>query len=273
MDPGVSAPEAAKEPDEPAARPSQDPAPEVDGAVALRELVRQAQEAESAPTRMEELAALAEFNPDLAVKKVSELKDFCSSENIAAAEQLGHSQALMAARKTYCNGYDQTSADRMLEELSSMSEPGDEIDRIARDAYLGPQHEFSSRLESAPKAERSDVFTALVRNASTPDQLMELIHINQSHASRNGGVPLWTLGRDSLQFHQQASLLNAQKVAILLFSCRRFGGCGPNQYPRLVLCSINFLRACSPGTSVQDNLHQTTPPADFELARSMLMRL
>lgn len=249
------------------------PVGEDDGLNLIREDVRQVYSARSAGDMIDQLRALSEITPEYAARKADELDDFCDKERISAAEAVGTSDELMAARKAYCEGYEASSVEELKRDLSILQEPAGEIDRIARDPYLGPQEEFRSRIESADESERADVFTQMVRGASNPDQLVELISLNQSHASSNGGVPLWRLGINLLELHPQADLLNAQKTAILLYSCQTFGGCGPNQYFRLVLCSVNFLKTCPPGASVEENLYQTTPPADFDLANGILARL
>lgn len=250
-----------------------DPVSEVDGSKIIRNEVKQTFSSNSAAEMLESLAALAETNPEYAAKKAKEVSEFCDPTHIAAAKELGRPEDLIAKRESFCEDFSEASVDDVKDQLSLLPEPTDDVERVARDPYRGPQEEFRSRLDSAKTTERSDVFTEMVRNAYNPDQIFELITLNQGYASRNGGVPLWELGKDLLQFHQQADLVSAQQTALLLFSCQRFGGCGPNQYFRLVLCSINFFRTCPPGTSVEQSLYQTTPPADFDLAEAILNRI
>lgn len=194
-------------------------------------------------------------------------------KGIAVARKLGKPEERVARREAFCDSFDDVAVEEIRDRITPVAEPLDEVERIARDPYRGPQAEFRARLDRAGEAERTDVFTQLVRNANNPDQVFELATLNRRHANRNGGVPLWALGRNLLPLHPQANLADAQQVSLLLYSCRRFGGCGPDHYYRLVLCANNFLGNCPPGTSVKHNLYLTTSPADFELAQSILARL
>ena len=216
---------------------------------------------------------LVEIWPDYAARKAEELERFCDPAMISASAQIGDSAQSVATRREYCDQFDSARVERVTEMSGLTPEPIDEIDRLARHPYRGPQEEFRSRIEEEKESSRSDLFTRMVQNAQNPDQLFDLMTLNQRYADENHGSPLWTMGVEMLHFNPQANLLKAQEVALVLYSCRRFGGCGPNQYFRLVLCSINYLGSCPPGTSVRQNLRETTPPATFELAGHILSRI
>jgi len=157
--------------------------------------------------------------------------------------------------------------------LSAPTDEYDIVESLARNAPLADHMSNEARLEAAVEDQRSDLFTELVRSATSPGQLFDLSATNYQHAMQNGGIPLWTRGSDLTALYVEADLEAAQRTALLLFSCQRFGGCGHNQFNRLLLCQMGAFRTCAPGTSFQQHLYQITPPADLALAEAILLGL
>ncbi|WP_147307720.1 hypothetical protein [Wenzhouxiangella sediminis] len=243
-------------------------------------LMRDVENAANAVERAQALERLAEMEPVLAARKLLELSAFCDPEAIRAQEGLGGSLDLIEQRRQWCAGLDlsREAMKSRVEEL--MRVDGDlegeaaRIERMARDPYVGRRYELEERLANAAQEDRSDYFTGLLRRSRGFDDIHSLVALNMQYARDHGGRPMWRLGldiHDSL--YPQAELLHAQRVAMVLYGCRRFGGCGSGQYATMVSCTLGAFGQCGPGSSLGEHLYLTTPPADYGLARDILARL
>ncbi|MEE4296473.1 MAG: hypothetical protein V2J20_07655 [Wenzhouxiangella sp.] len=218
----------------------------------------------------------AESDPDYAAHSIKDLSHFCNPSVIdyqAGLASTPAAQALSESQEAFCEDFNPSDAEHLLSRLSAPTDETDIVDSLARNPVLADHMSMEARLEAAEEDQRSDVFTELVRSAASPDQLFNLIAANQQHARQNAGVPLWARGSDLRAFYVEADLEAAQRTALLLFSCQRFGGCGHNQFNRIVLCQMGAFRTCAPGTSFQQHLYQITPPADLALAEAILLGL
>jgi hypothetical protein len=218
----------------------------------------------------------SEIDPDYAAFRTKDLSHFCDPlllDNRAGLIRSAADQALADSQEAFCEDFNPSDVEHLLSRLSAPTDDTDLVERLARNAVLADHMSMEARLEAAEEAQRSDVFTELVRSAATPDQLFDLSAANYQHAMQNGGTPLWTRGSELRAFYVEADLEAAQRTALLLFSCRRFGGCGHNQFNRILLCQMGAFRTCGPGTSFQQHLYQITPPADLALAEAILLGL
>jgi hypothetical protein len=87
--------------------------------------------------------------------------------------------------------------------------------------------------------------------------------------ARNGG---WEADADlGAQASPAAPLAQAQETALLLYRCRVFGGCGPNDLDTLTACAA--MAACRPGFGLVDLLREIHSPAEFRLAEQIAARL
>lgn len=242
--------------------------------------MRDAENAPSAVARAQALERLAEIEPALAARKLLELAQFCGAASLDAREQLGDPSWLLERRRAWCSGLD-LSDEAMQERLRELTRvdpdlEGEEarIERLARRPYMGRRLELEERIARAREEDRSDRFTRLVRRAVDFEELATLAAMNQQHAEENGGRPLWQLGVElQQQAYPQAKLLEAQWAAIMLYGCRQLGGCGPGQYITMTACTVGWYGRCAAGSSLEEQIYLTTPPATYNLALEIVMKL
>lgn len=227
----------------------------------LLDAVSEVENATTAVDASRALTDLAALNFELAERRLSEIRVLClPNRPVSSAD----SRTIEEELEEYCEGFDH-------DEWELISGPGEEaaiarardtiIDRLAVDAAM-------SRVADD---EASDFFTGLVQSAETPERLFDLLDYNEMSAVSSGGEPVWNLGKDEwIQHFPEADLIEAQRVAILLYKCQRFGGCGARHYFRFVYCQTFLMGRCLPGTSVQEMLFQTTPPVTYSLALEIL---
>ncbi len=243
-------------------------------------VMRKVETAHSALAREEALERLAETDPVLAARKLHELSQFCAPKHIRAQEQVNDSPELIEQRRQWCAGLE-LSAEAMksrLDELmridAELEGQAAQIERLARDPYVGRRYELEEDLAGAEDAGRSDRFSQLLRRATSLEELMTLSRINRQHAVENSGRPLWRLGIEQhRRAYPQAKLLEAQGVAIMLYGCRRIGGCGGGHYITMTACTVGWFGRCAPGSSLEEQIYLTTPPATYSLALEILTRL
>lgn len=243
-------------------------------------IIRDAESAPSAVERANELERLADTEPVLAARKLLELAEFCSPRHLDAQERFDAPPGLLKQRRNWCAGL-KLSTEVMktrLEELMQIDEDLEgeaaQVERLARHPYLGRQYEMEEELANATELNRSDRFTKWVRQARDFDEINNLLTLNMLHAQENGGRPLWRLGAEiQSRLYPQAELLQAQKVAIILFGCQRFGGCESGQYMTMVACTIGIFGQCGTGSSLFEHLYLTTTPVNYSLAGHILARI
>ncbi|MDZ7789158.1 MAG: hypothetical protein U5L08_01415 [Xanthomonadales bacterium] len=242
-------------------------------------IMREASAAPNASERANALEQLADIDPVLAARKLLELAAFCAPQQLSALESSEKPPRLLEQRQNWCMGLDLSTENMKarLEELTQIDEDLEEeaarVERLARDPYLGRQYEMEEELANAAQEDRSDQFTEWVRQARSYDDINNLVTVNMLHAQRHGGRPLWRLGAETQsRLYPQAELLGAQRVALILSGCQRFGGCGPGQYMTMLICTMGGGQ-CAPGNSLQEHLYLTTTPVTYSLARVILARI
>jgi hypothetical protein len=216
----------------------------------------------------------------LATTKLQELAQGCSPEHLDARERVKSNRAVVATLRNWCEGL-QLSADALDARLAELTEIDDSlsredawIERMARHPYVGRKTEMEEGLSSADNAERTEQFTIYLQRAASFEDVMALLSINRDYANERHGQPLWRLGSElQVERYPQSDLLVAQNTAIFLFGCRRFGGCDSGQYLTIVSCLNNLFGRCAQGTSLFEQIYQTTPPATYDLARQILARI
>jgi hypothetical protein len=116
-----------------------------------------------------------------------------------------------------------------------------------------PFHEFESR------------FAHRVSNAQSIDEIRAAKDVVKYLV--RAGAPL-TLGtiRDSNITSDQ--LKEIQTAGLTLYGCRRFGGCGPDDYETLEICVLSGL--CERGWSTFDYYSQALSPIEFGQAMDVL---
>lgn len=243
-------------------------------------IMRDAESAPSAVERANQLERLADTEPVLAARKLLELAAFCSPRQLKDQESPDVPPELLQQRRNWCAGLS-LSTEAMkarLEELTQIDEDLEgeaaQVERLARDPYLGRQYEMEEELANATEDNRSDRFTEWVRQARDFDEINNLLTLNMLHAQENGGRPLWRLGAETQsRLYPQAELLQAQKVAIILFGCQRFGGCESGQYITMLICTAGIFGQCGTGSSLLKHLYLTTTPSNYGLAGEVLARI
>ncbi len=243
-------------------------------------LMRDVENAPNAVERAQALERLAEMEPVLAARKLLELSAFCDPEDIRAQKAVGASPELIEQRRQWCLGLDlskaamQSRVEELMQIDADLEGEAALIERMARDPYVGRRYELEEELADAAQEDRSDYFTSLLQRAGDFDDIQSLVALNMQYALDHGGRPMWQLGVDLHESHYpQAELLHAQSVAMVLYGCRRLGGCGSGQYVTMVFCTLGAFGQCGPGSSLEEHLYLTTPPADYGLARDILARL
>lgn len=217
-------------------------------------VVRQVEDADSANDYFNALSELELTNPGLAAAKKKQLDDFCSDEIIQFA-----SEPVRKMKQVFCKDYLPPRFD--IEELSSrttfaLKQLNDSIEQ-----------KLSRARESGAG---SNAFTQLVLNARFPEEIVFLSdEIYQRYYQDN--IQIWNLGTEI--WHRRymlGDLINAQRVALLLYRCTKFGGCSRNQYSTIMYCETELNGDCPPSATLEEVLYQTTPPAEFNLANEIL---
>ena len=235
---------------------------------AVVQAARRAWNADSALAMWDALDELALERPQYAATKFRELVDFCNPRGIEA--QAG---PLTPARKQFCAGFKDNALEESSRYRAFLKDHFDEaiLERI--EPYLQIETEVETALNLVADDERSNVYLELLRDARLPDEIFELKAFNTRFAHQHGH-PQWQLGaKAQSSAYPEADLVVAQQVAMTLFSCRRFGGCGANQYYSMVYCIAFLSGNCRLGANLEEMLYQTTPPATFNLALEILQQI
>jgi hypothetical protein len=243
-------------------------------------IMRAAESASSAVERAEALQRLRDIDPVLATMKLMGLAQTCSPDHLSAQGRLESERSFALGLREWCEGL-QLSYDALEKRLAELTKVDDglsgedaRVERLARNPYIGRHFEMEEAFSNAGDEERTEQFTLYLRRAADFEEIMSLIAFNSNHASDNQGQPFWRLGSDlQVDRYPRARLIDAQKVAIILFGCRRFGGCDPGQYLTMIFCLNNYFGQCARGTSLFEQIYQTTPPATYNLAREILARI
>lgn len=257
--------------------PGETPPAEPDSRLAI---MRDVEAARSASERAEALARLREIDPVLAETKLLALAQGCSPIHLDSREGVEAKRDVVEQLRDWCDGLEVSAetVEARLAELKKIDEDieGDAayIERLARNPFIGRRYEMEERLANAEDEGRSDQFTEYLRRAPDFEVIMTLMSLNSSHARDNGGRPLWKLGLEShARLYPQAELLEAQRTAMMLFGCNRFGGCQAGQYTTMFFCLNSYFGRCPPGTSLYEQIYQTTSPANYGLAREILSHI
>ena len=233
-----------------------------DGQTELFKAVRHVENADRAEIQAKRLQELAELDPGYAQYRLMELHKSC---NPAVVDHFVRTQSSGIVLEKFCEDFDPDRwplKERDDGELSPVAEQltlvGDFIDVM---------------MEDVSDEKVSEVFTDLVRGSTSPELLMELLQRNLQSGDVFGSGQIWDLGQPMQERYPEADLLQAQTTALTLYRCQRFGGCGPNHMFTFIYCR-NFLQGnCTPGTSVEEMIYQTTSPATYNLALEILGRL
>jgi hypothetical protein len=118
-----------------------------------------------------------------------------------------------------------------------------------------------SMFTSLGETEFESKFAGLVANASTPRE----IDIAEEFitAMADSGVN-FRLGRSDHSYPQPTAVPDIHRAALDLYSCHRFGGCGPSDWHTLELCFVTG--HCEPGWSTLDFYENTLSPVELRLA-------
>lgn len=243
---------------------------------AMLSAVREVYSSASAAEMDRALDELARHDPLLAEYRRRDLPDFCNP----IFQEYGSEDHLKPARQQFCADYERPEVPVTDVNEIFFGEPGEEqfeyfVERTALRNEMNDRVEaLESRIGDAPEEARSELFTRLVRDARFPEQLLELISINERHARAHGMIPLWQMGNDiGRAYFPDSILLDAQTVALQLYGCRRFGGCGHDQYWTMLACQSWLIGRCRAGAGLDDVLYLTTPPVDYALALEILGQL
>jgi len=226
----------------------------------LLSAVKTMNSARTAGSMEEALGTLARIEPELAETRRRDLHDFCNPVRVTLSPD-----PVKEKIDRFCADYGGVFS------LNS-SEPG--IDkRLKVNSELRAFQDLSERLDRESSTTKSERFTELVRGARFPDEIYALISINfqQSETIRE---PFWKLGEEirRIQF-PDAQLVDAQEIALLLFRCIKFGGCGNDQYFTIIYCESRLMGQCLPSASLEEVLFRTRPAVEFALAQEILARL
>ncbi|HJU40563.1 MAG TPA: hypothetical protein VJ724_13385 [Tahibacter sp.] len=164
-------------------------------------------------------------------------------------------QWVMDRLKTYCERY---SSARSLSDLTAraMAEG-----RRAETAAALAEIMSRSGLEAA-KASAAEI-VAVAADPYSLDEAMRYL------TTSDGG---WDLGADlpdSLRLG--ISLVDAQALAVKMYECELFGGCGPRDLLTLTHCA--GVEVCRPDDGFLDLLRSTSKPVDYRLAERLLVEL
>lgn len=226
------------------------------------EIVRRVWDAADANAYFDALSSLEQIDPELAAEKRRDLDDFCSDMMLAA-----NPESIRKKRQTFCNGY-----------LASPRRRAKDIEEYMDEMSVSAASRLEENIKHSLKKAQTDdetteVFTRLVVQARFPEQIHTLIGQNTQGVMRHQ-IRLWRLGEEiQKERYPSADLLKAQTVALLLYQCAKFGGCGSSQYFTVNYCTNYLSGRCASTATVEEMLYQTTPPADFNLANEILSKL
>lgn len=219
-------------------------------------VVRRVEDAESANDYFNALSELEITNPGLAAAKKKQLDDFCSEEIFQFA-----SESVRKMKQIFCKDYLPPPFDDDLSRRSSVA---------LKQLYDSMEKILTRARESGTE---SNAFTQLVLNARFPEEIVFLSsEIFQRYYQDH--IQIWNLGEEiKHKRYTLGNLINAQRVALLLYQCTKFGGCSKNQYSTIIYCELHLNGDCPPSATLEEMLYQTTPPADFNLANEILSLL
>lgn len=230
-------------------------------AAALELIIRDMANSTRAIDYAERLPELAELEPELAVSRLANLRVLCIQARVGGDVE---TRAVGPDLAGFCEGFNHDEWPLDHDAGRGAGSTSLLLERMVIQESMG----------RVSQEQHSDLFTELLRSARTPEQVLALLEYLHGSMDAFGWTTVWRLGADlQAQFYPEANLPEAQGQAIVLFKCRRFGGCGPQHQFRLVYCQNFLLGNCRSGTTVQDMVFQTTAPVTHALALEILDRI
>jgi hypothetical protein len=104
-------------------------------------------------------------------------------------------------------------------------------------------------------------YSWLMANASFPQDIKSGINVLEILSARGMPIPM---GQHDASYASPGQAFNVRRTALQMYSCYRFGGCGPNDYLTQETCVLSG--QCERGWSMIDYYANTMSPIDFDLA-------
>lgn len=205
---------------------------------------------------------IEDVEPHLVNRRLKHLNDACK---IVSSGMISIQKWIEISLSDFCENYALNLAFENLsyEEISMASSSS--IEAVFREQVL-------EEMKGRNLIQRSDLFTGLLISVEVPEELEALVGA-KNKALRDNAQHLWNLGFEEAKEYQldAANVPAAQDAAILLFNCRKFGGCEAGSYYALMIC-ISTMQ-CGSSISVEQYIYETTAPADYALAQIILTEL
>ena len=125
---------------------------------------------------------------------------------------------------------------------------------------------FSRELPDIEPSETDDFLVRRLKSAVTPEEIHAIAdYIAEYH--RHTGLILWHPDTEDVKVHD-TMVASLQRVALKLYACQRFGGCGPDSLKVLRICAFN--PGCEPGWSYEQFVFANNSPLEMQYIQGVL---
>lgn len=193
------------------------------------------------------------------------LDTMCNPSELSYLEEnLADDQAQFVEKALdYCAGYEPEY------NIGELIEAG-ELQRLLDDRHQVKQRDHLLQelgdLSGSSLGRRINDF---VRDAQTPEDLAALAEYLQIYYEETGEV-LWRPAAGTTRISDMF-VSSLQAIALELYSCQRFGGCGPDSMKVTRICA--FSQTCEPGWNYEQFVFANHSPLEMEYIQRVLAHL
>lgn len=189
----------------------------------------------------------------------------CHSEELKyILDQTNESRQYFAQKlSSFCEGYlPETDFARPMD----LEELDQSFLDLARTQF---RDDIARSLSELGSSETDDFLVRQLKAANTPEKI-DAVGEYLSEYYRTTGQVLWRpqVGNVGVP---DAAITSLQQVALELYSCQKFGGCGPNSLKVLRLCA--FVVGCQPGWSYEQYVFANHSPMEMEYIQAVLRHI
>jgi len=128
---------------------------------------------------------------------------------------------------------------------------------------------FSRELSDIEPSETDDFLVRRLKSAATPEEIHAIAdYIAEYH--RHTGLTLWHPDTGDAKVHD-AMVASLQRVALELYACQKFGGCGPNSLKVIRTCA--FVVGCQPGWSYEQYVFANHSPIQIGYIQGVIRHI
>lgn len=186
----------------------------------------------------------------------------CNPDELEYISGQTHGSRQYFAQKlsSYCNGYvpDTNFARPMAIE---------ELDQNFLDLVrTRSRDQLSRNLSDISPSETDEFLVRRLRSANTPEEIQSVGEYLAEYYKNTGQI-LWRPEVGGVEV-ADAVIARLQQVALELYSCQIFGGCGPDSLKVLRICAFN--PGCEPGWSYEQFVFANHSPLEMEYIQGIL---